>query len=139
MLIPDHTPTPHFVSFLVFSKTIVYIAIRCIMNTKKIPVKISQSKNAAPGFRQQAVAMRNITLPRKLRHRIRKDKTQVVPYMPLYRNTMYYEHKELFCQYPFDIRICLDILHSSSGIELSSCQSAWTMKCSSLSLPAFTR
>jgi hypothetical protein len=98
---------------------------------KKISVNISQSKNAAPGFRQQAVAMRNIALPRKLRHRTRKDRTQVVPYMPLYRNTMYYGRKEFFCQYPFDIHIWLDILHSSSGIELSSCQSDWITKCSS--------
>jgi hypothetical protein len=139
MLIPDHTSTPNFVSFLVFSKTIVYIAIRCIMNTKKILVNISQSKNAAPGFRQQAVAMRNIILPRKLRYRIRKDKTQRVLYIALYRNAMYYEHKGFFCQYPFDIRTCLRILHSPSGIGSSSCPSGWTTKCYSLSLPAFTR
>ena len=124
MLIPSHTPPPHFVSFFVFSKTIVYIAMRCIMDIKKFLVNISHSKNAAPGFHQHAVATRNITLPWKLRYRIRNDKTQVVPYIPLYRNTMYYGHKEFFCQYPSDIRTWLDILHRSSGIELPSCQSA---------------
>jgi hypothetical protein len=129
MLAPSHTPTPHFVSFSAFRKTIVYIAIRCIMNTKKLLVNTSRSKVSAPGSRQHAVAIRNITLPRKLRYRIRNDKTQIVAYMPVYRNTMYYGHKELFCQYPFDIGIWLDILHTCSGIKLSSCQSDQIRKC----------
>jgi len=101
------------------------------MNTKKLLVNTLQSKNAGPGFRQHAVAIRNITLPRKLRYRIRKDKTQIVPYMPVYRNTMYYGHKELFCQYPPDIGTWLEIWHSCSRIELSSCQRDWIAKCSS--------
>jgi hypothetical protein len=128
---PSHTPPPHFVSFLVFTKTIVYIAMRCIMNAKKILVNAFQSENASPGFRQHAVAIRNTTLPRKLRYRIRKDKTQIVPCMPLYRNTMYYEHKGFFCQYPLDIAVGFSILHSRSGIELSSCKSDWITRCSS--------
>jgi len=37
---------------------------------------------------------------------------------------MYYEHKEFFCQYPFDIGIWLDISHNHSIIRLSSCNSA---------------
>jgi hypothetical protein len=137
----DTTPLVHarFVSLPVFSKIIVYIAKRCIMDAKKILVNISPLQNASLGFRQQALAMRNFAFPRTLRYRTRKDKAQVVPYMPLYRNTMYYEHKGFFCQYPFDIRICPRILHSSSGIESSPCQSGRMTKCSSLSLPAFIR
>jgi hypothetical protein len=131
MLLPSHTPTPHPVSFLVSSKTIVYIAMRCIMNTKKFLVNTFQSENIAPGLRQQAVALRNITLPRRLHYQIRKNKIQIAPCMSLYRNTMYYGHKELFCQYPFDVGIWLDVLHSRSGIKLSSCHSGWVTRCSS--------
>jgi hypothetical protein len=131
MLIPRHTPTSTLVSLFVSSKTIAYIAMRCIMNTKKLLVNIFQSKNVTPGFRRHAVAITNISLPRKLRYRIRKAKIQIVPCMSLYRNTMYYGHKELFCQYPFDAGIRLDILRSPGGIKLSSCQSGRITKCPS--------
>jgi hypothetical protein len=107
---------PHSMSSPVFSKTIAYIAKRCIMNTKKILVKTPLSRNSSPGFGQQATAMRKMIFPRKLRYRTRKDKTQIVPCMPLYRNTMYYEHLCFFCQYPFDIQMSVRILHSSIGI-----------------------
>ena len=101
MLVPGHTPIPHLASFVVSSKTIIYIAIRCIMNVKELLVNTFRSKNAAPGLRQQTAATRNVTFPRNLRYRIREDKTWIVPYIPVYRNTMYYGHKRLFCQYPF--------------------------------------
>ena len=83
------------------------------MDAKKILVNISPLQNASLGFRQQALAMRNFAFPRTLRHRTRKDKAQVVPYMPLYRNTMYYEHKDFFCQYPFDVRTYCALLAAS--------------------------
>jgi hypothetical protein len=101
MLVPSRTPTPRFVYFFVSTKIIVYIAIRCIMNAKELLVNSFHSKDLAPGFRQQTAATRNTVLPRKLRYRTEKDKTRIVSYMPVYRNTMYYGHKRLFCQYPF--------------------------------------
>ena len=128
MLVPGHTPIPHFASFVVSSKIIIYIVIRCIMNVKELLVNTFRSKNAAPGPRQQTAATRNATFPRKLRHRTREDKTWIVPYISVYRNTMYYGHKRLSCQYPFDIGIWLDILYSCEGIGLPSCQSDWITK-----------
>jgi len=104
MLVPSHTPTPRFVSFFVSTKIIVYIAIRCIMNTKKPLVNTYHSKKAAPGFRRQTAPASNITFPRKLRYRTKSDKTRIITYAPVYRNTMYYGHKRLFCQYPYRYR-----------------------------------
>jgi len=52
-----------FLFSLVFNKIIVYIAIRCIMDTKKFLVNTSESKVAAPRFCQYVVTAGNVTLP----------------------------------------------------------------------------
>jgi hypothetical protein len=99
--------------------------MRCIMNTKKTLVNTLQSKEAALGFCQHAVALTKITFRRELPCHTGKNQTPIAPHMLLYRNTMYYEHKRLFCQSPFDIRILPDTPHNSGTIELSSCQTNW--------------
>jgi hypothetical protein len=71
------------------------------MNIKSLFVNTSEAKAAVPRFCQQAIAPGNIT-PMKI---VRKEQNELIPHITIYRNPMYYEYTEIFCQYPFDIGI----------------------------------